>query len=652
MGNLIDIDSALIRSVLPMLLVDKSAYRNLIWATDTYEGLGESYSPNHEMTPRLVSGMGSLLIQPRTAKTADDQQARTKKHAEVFTPAWICNRMINHCDAVWFGREDVFNQECGTDWTPTQEKIVFPKPKKWQHYVDSRRLEITCGEAPYLVSRYDASTGDSIPFEHRIGLLDRKLRIVNENTADEADWLKWTLRAFQSVYGFEFQGDSLLIARINLLSTFMEALEARWHRAATRKELHAIANVIAWNLWQMDGLKGTVPFGTLQEAYQQITLWDLLGESNDTSMERPMCRIMDWRGHASMQYSTRMTRKGTAMKFDFVIGNPPYQDEQIGSNNQSKPVYNLFMDSAYTVGKKVELITPGRFLSHAGATPKEWNNKMLQSRKVKVLYYEKTSAKVFNGVDIKGGVVITYFDEKGDYDPIDVFIETDELRSVFMKTHEKSNGNVGDLVHSPDSYRFNDVLFSEHPELIGRTDKTHAKAVASSVFDRYPEIFKEIQESNDVGVVGRKNGMRQTLFTKTIYLNDNGNLHKWKVLVAGAIGTGNFGEVLSDPIIVGPEAAHTQTFVSMGEFNSEFEAKALLRYFKTKFARALLGIMKTTQNNQSKVVWSKIPLQDFTPSSDIDWSAAIPDIDKQLYRKYGLSSDEIAFIETHVKEMA
>lgn len=339
------------------------------------------------------------------------------------------------------------------------------------------------------------------------------------------------------------------------------------------------------------------------------------------------------------------------MKFDFVIGNPPYQDENVGENNQAKPVYNLFMDSAYSVGNVVELITPARFLNQAGATPKEWNRKMLNSHKLKVLFYAEDSSRIFNGVDIKGGVSITYYNNSADYEPIGVFIRNEILRSIFDKIKPFLNKNVGELVHSPDSFRFTNEMFSENPQLIGRTDKAHAKAVASSVFERYPEIFMEDKREGDIKVVGRKNGERKVLYVKSNYLNDSGNLHFWKVLVAGAIGTGVFGEVLSDFIVIEPESAHTQTFLSMGEFQTQYEAESLCKYLKTKFARALLGIMKTTQNNQSKAVWSKIPLQDFSSSSDIDWLTSISNIDKQLYKKYNLSDEEINFIETKVKGM-
>ena len=339
------------------------------------------------------------------------------------------------------------------------------------------------------------------------------------------------------------------------------------------------------------------------------------------------------------------------MKFDYVIGNPPYQEDRLGDNNQAKPVYHLFMDSAYSVGEVVELITPARFLNQAGATPKAWNRKMLNSDKIKVLSYYEDSSNVFNGVDIKGGIVITYYNDSACYEPIGVFIENENLREIFNKVKHYLNSNIGDLVHSPDSYRFTNQMFDENPQLIGRTDSAHAKAVSSSVFERYPEIFMEDKREGYVKVVGRKNGERRCFYCKGEYLNDPGNLHTWKVLVAGAIGTGTFGESLSDFVVLEPEAAHTQTFVSMGEFSTEYEANALCQYLKTKFARALLGIMKTTQNNQSKVVWSKIPIQDFTEKSDLHWIESISDIDRQLYKKYGLNEKEREFIENNVKEM-
>lgn len=284
------------------LLKDKTTRKNIIWATDTYESYGTGFKDTEQIrTAALICHAD--LIQPRIEKTLEAQAARTRKKAEVFTPAWLCNVMNNHLDREWFDRETVFNIEnADHTWTVNAEKIAFPPQKRrkvplWQRYVDSRRLEITCGEAPYLVSRYDASTGEIIlPLKKRIGLLDRKLRIVNENTETYADWAKWALRAYESCYGYEYQGDSLLIARVNLLLTFLDYYRERWGKEPDAKLLSAVAERIAWNLWQMDGLKDTVPLGKPYAPVEEISLFDIPEHEGQASMPVALpCRIKNWR---------------------------------------------------------------------------------------------------------------------------------------------------------------------------------------------------------------------------------------------------------------------------------------------------------------------------------------------------------------------
>lgn len=235
MEELIKLDSYPIRGLVGRLLQDKTTRKNILFASDSYADYGDKYKENLQMTEEVLLGFASCDIQPRAYKATAEQTERTRKRAEVFTPAWIVNQMNNHCDAEWFGRADVFNHQDGQEWTVSTEPVTFPEGKDWKQYVDSRRLEITCGEAPYIVSRYDTSTGEIIPIERRIGILDRKLRIVNENAIDEDEWFKWAFRAFQSVYGYEYQGDNLLIARMNLLYTLADYIEAKWHRQATQK---------------------------------------------------------------------------------------------------------------------------------------------------------------------------------------------------------------------------------------------------------------------------------------------------------------------------------------------------------------------------------------------------------------------------------
>lgn len=254
----------------------------------------------------LLLGMDAMEIQPRVLKDASEQADRTKKKAEVMTPAWIVNKMNNHCDEEWFGYPNVFNQEIGMSWAVREDKVTFLEGKTWQKYVDSMRLEITCGEAPYLVSRYDTTTGESIPVKDRVGFLDRKLRIVGENTTTKEEWLKWTIRAFQSTYGYEFQGDNLLLARINCLITFVDYMEDHWGEQPTEAELKKVANIIAWNIWQMDGLTGTVPFGYQEATYHQMTLFDFLAGNEEQAKPKEAipARIFDWRSNESVTYNS------------------------------------------------------------------------------------------------------------------------------------------------------------------------------------------------------------------------------------------------------------------------------------------------------------------------------------------------------------
>ena len=300
MGKLIDLTSYPVRDVIKLLLQDKTTKKNIMFATEAYSD--SNITPRTPITVDLLLGLDSLALQPRALKSIEEQARRTRKNAEVFTPSWVCNKMNNNCDAVWFGRENVFNTEVEQGWKSYIGKIEFPKRKRWQRYVDSKRLEITCGEAPYLVSRYDTTTAEIIPVSERIGILDRKLRIVGENTENEKDWLNWTYRAFQSVYGYEFQGDNLLIARINLLMTFTDYLNERWHRTASLKELKKITNIIVWNLWQMDGITGTVPYGKPKNDLQQSLFFEYAQGINDTEPETVDCKIHDWRDKRTVTY--------------------------------------------------------------------------------------------------------------------------------------------------------------------------------------------------------------------------------------------------------------------------------------------------------------------------------------------------------------
>ena len=309
MDKLINLNTYPVSENLKALLKDKTTKKNIIFATSVYSSKGTPIKETEQMTEEILKGFTQYEIQPRVLKNKEQQQERTRAKAEVFTPSWICNKMNNHCDEEWFGRKNVFNTEQEQGWLVNTEKVGFDTADGWKKYVDSKRLEITCGEAPYIVSRYDAATGELLEIRQRIGILDRKLRVVNENTDNETEWFKWVLRAYQSVYGYEFQGDSLLIARINLLITFVDYMQDRWSRVPTDAELRKIVNVIVWNVWQMDGISGTVPFGKTKEEYHQFSLFDFVvadeQEKQDTQEpEDVYCRIYDWRGDKSLTYKS------------------------------------------------------------------------------------------------------------------------------------------------------------------------------------------------------------------------------------------------------------------------------------------------------------------------------------------------------------
>lgn len=248
--------------VLDILLCDRTTNSNIIWATDNYQHLGDSYAIKSEILPELITGLNGNIIMPRVQKDKLAKLARVKNMAEVFTPSWICNAQNNAIDKAWFERKNVFNKEIPNEkkWKTNQANIEFPKNKTWKDYVNETRLEISCGEAPYITSRYDTTNGEFIEVANRIGLLDRKLRIINENINDSDEWLKFSISAYKNTYAYEWQGDSLLLARESMLFTFIENYKYKFKKDPLLKSIQDIAYIISWNVWQMDGLKGIIPF--------------------------------------------------------------------------------------------------------------------------------------------------------------------------------------------------------------------------------------------------------------------------------------------------------------------------------------------------------------------------------------------------------
>ncbi len=669
--------------VLKTLLCDRTTGRNIIWADNEYEALGEGYMGDDEISFEKITGMNSGVVKPRIAKEQEKQSLRTKSRAEVFSPAWLCNQMNNDIDEVWFGRRDVFNAEVVADdgiktWATANEAIEFPmlKGHGWRAYVEAPQLEITCGEAPFVCSRYDAVTGERIPVAERVGFLDRKLRVVTEKTKTRKEWVRRALDALRATYGFEYQGDNLLIARINVLETFAEHLCDRWGSDPEQDELEQAAWIVSWNFWQMNGFTDAVPtnkmgaevestLGTFEEPEpepMQPSLFDLFddvfpSETTKKTEEKeqretvPLCVIYDWRNSEPFEFAT-LKSEATDMEkmFYAVIGNPPYQEESKG-NQRKTPIYNYFMDESFKVATKAELITPARFLFDAGQTPKEWNRKMLSDSHFKVMKFEADASSVFSGVEIKGGVAVTYRDADSEFEPIGTFVAWEPMRSVISKVGTACDSSLASLVTGAVPYKYSDEAKSQHPEYAEQMGKSFD--LRTNAFDKlFGKLFfrDKKDDASYVAVCGLFNKKRECFWIKRSYIEVPDNFNGFKVLLSKASGAGAFGEKLASLAIASKQVGHTQSFVSMGNFNTEAEADALVKYLKTKFARALLGILKVTQDMTPRV-WGLVPQQDFTPGSDIDWSQSVADIDRQLCAKYGLDDTEIEFIESHVKEM-
>lgn len=668
MEQLIDFHAPEVQAVLDTLLKDRSTSKNIIWATDPPEELQTvMYKPVTDRSQITTQQLGLThyeVVLPRMMKQTDTQQQRTRKKGEVFSPAWVCNKMNNALDADWFrglGAGETagqFTVELPQGWQTVETPVQFPVCKgrtpAWVQYVQSRRLEVTCGEAPFLASRYDAATGEMIPVARRIGILDRKLRVVSENAATEEEWHKYATHAVQSTYGYEYQGDNLLLARVNLLLTYAEHLQARWQRKPTKEELQPIANIISWNLWQMDGLHLSVPGGKPQPEAEQLDLFSMFGAA-EPQPPTVSCKVKNWRkgSHGTAQNFETIQEGSTSMKFDYVIGNPPYQETL--QNTSDKPIYNDFMDASYQISDKVELITPARFLFNAGKTAKVWNEKMLNDVHLKVLYYEPDSSKVFSNTDIKGGVAITYRDGNAEFGAIGSFTPYNELNDILhrVKNH-KSFVSIEKIVITSFAYHYTDRLHEDYPDAASRLSKGHAYDLKSNAFDRLSDVYQDEKPDDGhdyIRIFGRQNNERTYKFIRRDYVNNVANLDKYKLFMPKANGTGAFGEVLTLPEISEPGVGATESFVSIGLFDTAEECDNLLKYIKSRFMRAMIGVVKITQDlTPSK--WKYVPLQDFTAHSDIDWSKSVAEIDQQLYRKYDLTADEIEFIETHVKEMA
>lgn len=372
---------------------------------------------------------------------------------------------------------------------------------------------------------------------------------------------------------------------------------------------------------------------------------DLINQLKD----KRKCESFIKKVHQGKSYWNR--KEDDNMKFNAVVGNPPYQSENTGDGKGKDPIYHYFIDAAMQVGEIGTLIHPARFLFKAGKTPKEWDEKMLHDKHFKVINYYPESKDIFPTESIKGGIAITYWDKSSDFGEIGTFNSHFEMNSIVSKVRQITSTYMTTIVYPRDLYRLTAEFYKENPSCQNRQAEGHEFDVGSNIGDLFPEIFTKTSNEKDVARIYTKTREgRKLLFVKKKYLKLPDNFDFYKVFFAKLYGVGAFGEAPQTPIVGAPGDGSSATFLSIGKFETEQEAENVIKYSKTKFVRSLISTLKVTPNS-TKDTWANVPIQNFTSQSDIDWSKSIDEIDKQLYKKYQLNDEEIEFIEKNVKPM-
>lgn len=679
--------------LLEVLLKDCTTKRNIIWATDDYSELGAGYGTSDEITVEAITGTNGNIIMPRSVKSKETQGNRTRNMAEVFTPTWICNKMNNLVDDAWFGRENIFNVEEKTVWNTCIEKIVFPNKNKtgagsWMDYIAAKRLEITCGEAPYLVSRYDTVTGDTIPLENRIGILDRKLRVINEKVRNFKDtdrakkrWLQLAKLAVQNTYGFEWQGDNVLLARENLLYTVIDYFKAKFSDEMPTEWLLELAKIIAWNIWQMDGIKCVVPNSCHDYKKQrkpvEPSLFDVrafgtttlkrsmsLCDVNEDELQKCQgclkdnvdlhngiyCKVKNWSNGKIYKFKDLLSKRESEIdmcrdfKFDVIIGNPPYQvSDGGGVGSSALPVYqNFVMEAKTMLPNYIVMITPSRWFT-GGRGLDAFRDNMLNDTRLKSLFDYMDARECFPGVEIKGGVCYFLWDSRHDgdckittvdtqgnkfvserpllEDGMDSFLRYKDQISVLRKVTEKKESSFAELISANDPFGYDVRVAGSYKRVKPDFKLTN--------FDGALEFYYNGWRKDGVGFIARN----------TVNKNRE-HIDKIKILIPKAWGTGNPAMDRLRPFIVGANSVCTETYLCVGPFEDFDTANNVVSYMQTKFFHFMVFMKKITQNTM-KYVYSVVPMQDFSRT----WT------DEELYQKYNLTDEEIDFIENMIKDV-
>lgn len=560
-----------------LLLQDRTTGGRIVWGTDDYASQGPDFAPEREMTARAWD-----VLRPRAQKAEEQRARRTRTRAEVFTPAWICKAQLDLAD------------EPG-------------KERSWQEYADAPRLEVACGEAPYLTGGRDAVTGRAVPLAKREGVLDRKLRAVSAGAQDEEQWLRWALRALKSVYGFELQGDSLLLARENLLRTFCDALEERLGRAPAEEEVTVAAEILCWNLWQMDASAACPPF-------------------------RPdaPCRIKNWRTGRMTAYRA-LLEGGEDLVFDAVVGNPPYQRKDGGNGASATPVYPLFVQQAKQLNPVcASLIIPAKWYS-GGKGLDRFRDEMLHDRRISHLVDYTNSLDCFPGVDIAGGAC--YFLWQRDYSGPCRFVN---IRKGVRQQADRFLDEFPTLIRYPAAVSIlHKVRALGEPSLAGQVSSRKPFGLATNV-----------RPASQGELTLRFNGGTGPFPREQIHKGQD-MIDRWKVMLsyltaehAGQPDKSGRFRVLSTMELLGPGSVCTETYLVAGSFAGKRQAMHLEQYLRTRFVRFLIGQVAVSQH-VTRQCFAFVPQQDFSKS----WT------DRALYEKYGLTREETDFIQSLIKPM-
>lgn len=632
-------NSAILReneSLLSLLLKDHTTGKNIKWGTDSYINHGFSFRNDQEIKINLITGWYEGFIRPRVDKDIDIQLERKRNKAEVFTPSWVIKLQV-------------------------EAALEDMKELSLTEFIQTKWLEITCGEAPYMVNRYDMETGEVIPLKDRSGFIDVKFKKLNQEIEPEKEWLKLAVEIYKASYGYEYQGDSLLLARENLILTFIDNYFYMFGAFPKEKVLLEITKIISRNVFQMDGLTYEVPYsvGGTGDFGTQLSLFD---EVEVLKTEIPkFAKIKLWERNKIVEFKRLKERDEIEMKFDVVIGNPPYQenDNDYGKGS-AMPLYHIFIESAIALKPEiVSMITPSVWFN-GGNGLTEFRERMLDSKHMKLIYNFETPKEVFPNVSLRGGV--NYFIWDSDFDNskediivinqknkvadkqkrkytipgIDMFIPNNQGMTIVEKLLK--NNDISSSVNSP--LNLSHYVSIRNPFGFVTNFKNHIDFHSTSKNMKTPI---KIYASR-----GTEGYVEDELITRNREL-----INKVKLVTPFA---NNIGTDLNDDnlncMIIGEKSIVTETYLVIGVelINSLNEAKNMKKYLTTKFVRALISLAKANQNGTRKT-YRFVPLQDFTEDSDIDWSKSVSEIEQQLYKKYNLNEDEIGFIEINIKEM-